>query len=181
MNSQTRNGNKTLLILLLVFIMPVVLAKLVLGMDWYRGGATNQGELISPGIDYQTLGMTNPSPKHWQIIYLLPTQCQAMCRDRLYILHQSHIALGRDQDRVKTLIMTREDSDIKALDGLDLTTFAASDALTELLDEQQLVVVDPLGSLVMGYEAISGRDAQIRQGKALLGDLRKMLKLSRIG
>jgi hypothetical protein len=181
MNSQTRNGNKTLLILLLVFILPVAVAKLVLGMDWYHGGATNQGELIEPQIDYATLDMANPNPRLWQVIYLLPSQCQEICRDRLYILHQSHIALGRDQDRVKTLILTREDSDLQALVGMDFTTAAASGALIEFLDEQQLVVVDPLGSLVLRYGAISGRDAQIRQGKAIIGDLRKMLKLSRIG
>ncbi|MCE9686101.1 hypothetical protein LZP73_07710 [Shewanella sp. AS16] len=183
MNSQTQSGNrsKTMLVLLFsAFILPVAIAKLVLGMGLYQGGATNQGELLSPPLDYAKLAMTNPLPHSWQILYLLPAHCDQACSDRLYILHQSHIALGRDRDRVEPLIMTRADSDLAALAGQDFITAEASDELAAML-AQRLIIVDPLGSLVMGYPAVTGREAHLAQGKALLKDLHKLLKLSRVG
>jgi hypothetical protein len=33
----------------------------------------------------------------------------------------------------------------------------------------------------MQYNDVTGRDANIAQGKAMIADLRKMLKLSRVG
>lgn len=181
MNSPTQNGKKTLITLALVFILPVAAAKLVLSLDLYHGGATNQGVLMPTDISYQSLSMANPQPQRWQVIYLLPNQCDQLCKDRLYILHQSHIALGKDQDRVNTLIMTQNDSDIKAIAEFNFTTATANDALASLLVQHQMIIVDPLGSLIMRYDAVSGHKAQLQQGKALVSDLRKMLKLSRIG
>jgi hypothetical protein len=174
---------KALFILLLVFVLPVALAKLVLSLNLYQGGATNQGELLTGDLSYHSLSQTNPKPHSWQVLYLLPSHCGSQCQDRLYILQQSHIALGQVKDRVSTIIIVQSNSDIGALSGLKLEhqTMAANTQLASLLLEQQLIIVDPLGSLVMRYSGITGHDANISQGKALLADLRKMLKLSRVG
>jgi hypothetical protein len=174
---------KALFILLLVFVLPVALAKLVLSLNLYQGGATNQGELLTGDLSYHSLSQTNPKPHSWQVLYLLPSHCGSQCQDRLYILQQSHIALGQVKDRVSTIIIVQSNSDIGALSGLKLEhqTMAANTQLASLLLEQQLIIVDPLGSLVMRYPGITGHDANISQGKALLADLRKMLKLSRVG
>jgi hypothetical protein len=174
---------KALFILLLVFVLPVALAKLVLSLNLYQGGATNQGELFADDLSYHSLSQANPKPHSWQVLYLLPSHCGSQCQDRLYILQQSHIALGQVKDRVSTIIIVQSNSDIGALSGLKLEhqTMAANTQLASLLLEQQLIIVDPLGSLVMRYPGITGHDANISQGKALLADLRKMLKLSRVG
>jgi hypothetical protein len=174
---------KALFILLLVFVLPVALAKLVLSLNLYQGGATNQGELLTDDLSYHSLSQANPKPQSWQVLYLLPSHCGSQCQDRLYILQQSHIALGQEKDRVTSIIIVQSNSDIDALSGLKLEyqTMAANTQLASLLLEQQLIIVDPLGSLVMRYPGISGHDANISQGKALLADLRKMLKLSRVG
>lgn len=174
---------KALIILLLVFVLPVALAKLVLSLNLYQGGATNQGELLGEDISYLSLSQVNPKPQSWQILYLLPSHCGSQCQDRLYILKQSHIALGQEKHRVATVIITQSNSHVAALDGLglDYLPMAASTELASLLLEQQLIIVDPLGKLVMRYQGITGHDANISQGKAILADLRKMLKLSRVG
>jgi hypothetical protein len=174
---------KALLILLLVFVLPVALAKLVLSLNLYQGGATNQGELLSSDISYQSLTQTNPKPQSWQVLYLLPSHCGSQCRDRLYILQQSHIALGQLKTRVTPIIIVQSNSDLNALSDFKFEhqTMAADTALASLLIEQQFIIVDPLGSLVMRYPGIIGHDANISQGKAMLADLRKMLKLSRVG
>ncbi|MEC4727956.1 hypothetical protein HWQ46_20685 [Shewanella sp. D64] len=181
MNSPKKSGTKPLIILLLVFLLPVVAAKIVLSMNLYQGGATNKGELLSTGTSYASLAMDNPKPKEWQLLYLLPEHCDQLCLDRLYILQQSHVALGKEQDRVHTLILLDDNSDTSALSGVSFETVKVNPPLSEMLNQQQMIIVDPLGSLVMRYPPVSGRDKQILQAKALISDLRKMLKLSRVG
>ncbi|ABZ74829.1 conserved hypothetical protein [Shewanella halifaxensis HAW-EB4] len=181
MNSPQKNGKKTLLLLLLAFALPVIAAKLVLSFNLYQGGVTNKGQLLDTDISYQSLAMVNPQPHEWQLLYQLPNHCDAVCKDRLYILQQSHVALGRNQDRVHTIIMINEHSDTAALDSSDFVTAIPSKALSQLLAQQELVIVDPLGSLVMSYPIAADHQSQIMQGKALVADLRKLLKLSRIG
>ena len=180
MNSPKKNGKKTLILLLLAFVLPVMAAKIVLSFDLYQGGATNKGQLLE-SVSYQSLDMANPQPQEWQLLYQLPSHCDAICEDRLYILQQSHVALGRNQDRVHTIIMVNQHSDTAALTGFDFVTATPSKQLSKLLNQQELVIVDPLGSLVMSYPIAEDHQAQIMQGKALVADLRKLLKLSRIG
>ncbi|MEH6735103.1 MAG: hypothetical protein V7690_10710 [Shewanella sp.] len=183
MNSLPKKSNKALLVLLLVFILPVALAKLVLSLELYNGAATNKGALIAPDINYTNLAMENPKPHAWQVLFFLPETCNEQCQERLYILHQSYIALGKDRDRVTPIIVVNSHSDTKILKQLNISFDQenANDALAALLINQQLIIVDPLGSLVMQYDNVIGHDANIAQGKAMIADLRKMLKLSRVG
>lgn len=180
MNSQNKAQHKTLGLLLLAFIAPVVIAKLVLSLNLYHGGATNHGELINPATSYASLGVKSPIPKEWQLLYLLPAQCDDACRERLYILRQSHIALGPDQARVEPLILTNPDSDLSALSAFNFNTRPVNTNLSHWLDAQQLIIVDPLGTLVLRYPQVQGKEANLVQGKALVADLRKLLKLSRV-
>jgi len=98
----------------------------------------------------------------------------------LYILRQSHTALGPDQARVEPLILVNPDSDLSALSSFNFNTQPASQSLSHWLDQQQLIIVDPLGALVLRYPQVQGKAAHLAQGKALVADLRKLLKLSRV-
>jgi hypothetical protein len=183
MNSQPKRSNKTLILLLVVFVLPVALAKLVLSLDLYHGGATNKGALLNTELTYSALNMVNPKPHLWQMVYLLPEKCDEQCMDRLYVINQSHIALGRDRDRVSPIILLKHNSDLDALKQLHIQfeTAPSNDQIAALLTQQQMIIIDPLGSLVMQYDGVSGREASIAQGKSMIADLRKMLKLSRVG
>ncbi|AZG34049.1 MAG: hypothetical protein V7771_05615 [Shewanella psychromarinicola] len=183
MNSLPKKSNKALIVLLLVFILPVALAKLVLSLELYNGAATNKGALITPEVNYANLAMDNPKPHVWQVLFFLPETCNEQCQERLYILHQSYIALGKDRDRVTPIIVVNNSSDTKILKQLNIgfDQVNANQALATMLTEQRLVIVDPLGNLVMQYDNVIGHDANIAQGKAMIADLRKMLKLSRVG
>lgn len=180
MNSQSKSTHKALGLLLVAFIAPVVIAKLVLSLNLYHGGATNFGELINPATSYTSLGVTNPKPKEWQLLYLLPSQCDDNCRERLYILRQSHTALGPDQARVEPLILVSPESDINALKAFHFNTSPINNSLNEWLNAQQLIIVDPLGNLVLRYPQAHSKEAHLAQGKALIADLRKLLRLSRV-
>ncbi|MGI2258475.1 hypothetical protein [Shewanella sp. GXUN23E] len=178
MNSLFKN-RMSLLMVLVAFGLPVLLAKLVLDNHWYHGGVTNKGGLLEQGISYTSLGMSNPHPGRWQLIYMPPTSCTEACQDRLYILRQSHTALGKEQDRVTPVVMQAESA--AAPLGHELPSAIPSAAMQSLLLSGDIIIVDPLGNLVMRYVMVTGMEAQLTQGKDLLADLRKMLKLSRIG
>ncbi|MBY5994036.1 hypothetical protein [Ferrimonas balearica] len=184
MNSHASGtAKRTLIVLLAAFVLPVALAYLFLTQGWYQGGTTNRGQLLD-GLSYQTLSVANPAERQWQIITLLPDQCRAACQDRLAAVRQAHIALGREQDRVVPLVYLTEHSDptLQAqLTEHQLAAAPASPALQAALAGHALVVVDPLGQWVMAYPAVADQPAQIQQGRDLLADLRKLLKLSRIG
>ncbi|MDD8060852.1 MULTISPECIES: hypothetical protein [Shewanella] len=183
MNSQPKKNNKALILLLVVFVLPIAVAKLVLSLELYQGGATNKGALLSADINYKSLAMDNPKPHSWQILYLLPQTCEQSCQDRLYLLNQSYIALGKNRDRVSPIILVDSHSDTSILTTLQIPfeQVTANKAIAALMTQQQVIIVDPLGSLIMQYDDVAGRDANITQGKAMIADLRKMLKLSRVG
>ncbi len=181
MNSHQNKNRKPLIILLLLFALPLLSAKIVLSMNWYHGGSTNQGELLDPNLNYQVFAMDNPQPNSWQIIYLLPEHCGEPCQNRLYILHQSHLALGGERNRVIPIVLLQTNSDLDALKPFTFQTATISSLLNNLMAQQQLIIVDPLGDLIIRYQQVENKQEQLLQGKALVADLRKMLKLSRIG
>ncbi|MGF1762369.1 hypothetical protein [Aliivibrio kagoshimensis] len=181
MTRKAAKSKKALFVLITLFALPVVAAKVILSFNLYQGGVTNQGDLLEPTVNYRELAMQNPQPKEWQLIYLLPAVCSTECQSRLYVLNQSHIALGKDQYRVHPIIMVKADSDIQALKPYTFATTSSTTELDDFMKDQQIVVVDPLGNLVMSYQQVIGEKAQFKQGKALVVDVRKLLKLSRIG
>lgn len=181
MNSARQSKSSLLLILALVFIAPVALAKLLLSMHWYQAGVTNNGQLLPEPLSYKSLKMNNPLPHKWQIVYLLPENCDAICQQQLFILHQSHLALGKEQDRVIPVVFHSPVSDTSQLGKYQFTQAEANSELAKQLNQQQMIVVDPLGKLVMRYVLMSDKHQRVMQGRAMLSDLQKLLKLSRIG
>ena len=173
--------SKVILVLVLVtFILPVVIAKLVLNFEWYQGGKTNKGELISANQSYQSFEQENPYPKQWQMLYLVPNVCNQACQYKLYLLKQTHTALGKERDRVIPLIAVSSTSDTSVLTDISLPYFQINAQMANSLSDH-VVIIDPLGHLVMRYQNLGHQQAQASQGKDLLTDLRKLLKLSRIG
>jgi cytochrome oxidase Cu insertion factor (SCO1/SenC/PrrC family) len=198
-----RRGRRQLLALAAIFFVPLAVAFwLYYGPgDWRPAGGTNQGELIDPAIPlpYVTLERpdgTNTSSSEllrgqWTVVYLGPGRCDERCRRALYLSRQSRVALNKDMDRVRRVFLATEDccdhgylqaehSDvIVALLGDDaasqalLAQFPALDDVPAR-DAGRLWVIDPLGNLVLSY-------AEGSPDKALLTDLKKLLRLSHIG
>ncbi|WP_225874342.1 hypothetical protein [Vibrio algicola] len=201
-------NRKILWWMLLIFSLPIVAAKLILFFHWYHSGVTNYGVWISPKMSYQSVNMVNPAAKLWQIGYIMPQKCLAVCQQQLALLHQSHVALGKDQPRVATVILVKPDSDKSALSAWDYQQVAVSETWLKnesaQFSQQDFVVIDPLGDWVMRYPVPLNAHPKPSQNiidsgqqlmmdtqtispalsasvKGLLGDLRKLLKLSRVG
>lgn len=136
-------------------------------------------------------------PRLWRLVLVMGSDCDDACLERVTLLRQLHLLLGRDNDRIARIAALPP--------GFDRATRAALseafprmellDAPAELLSlavtgrrlaggndpsfetglpEHGLLVIDPLGNVVMlhSWDQI---------GPPLLGDLRRLLRLSNIG
>ncbi|MGY0615479.1 cytochrome oxidase biogenesis cluster protein [Vibrio sp. FJH11] len=178
MTSNVTRGRLVLISLVCLFALPAIAAKLILSQGWYHSGVTNRGKLIDPYTTLEQLGQASPQALHgWQLAYVVPNQCEEQCLQQLFLLKQSHIALGKYQDRVVPVLWTSESSDSVEV---PMETMAMNASVAEIVEQGQVVIVDPLGQLVMSYTPKPNEDL-VKLSKDMLADLRKLLKLSRVG
>jgi len=134
-------------------ILPIVLAFVAYFGGYAPDGTNAKGEVLNPVLTIdQWGGQEERFVGVWSILKTQSGPCVAECGDRLESLRRVHDALGREADRVQVVDMSVEQINL----------------------EPGIWVVDPLGNLVMRY-------AQDSELKALLDDMRKLLKVSRIG
>jgi|ASRK01.1.fsa_nt_gi hypothetical protein len=181
-NSRTK-GRIVLVSLILMFMIPAIAAKLILTQHWYQSGVTNKGVLIEPRLTYSMLKIEIPVSKIWHMGIVVPAECDELCKQQVYLLNQSYIALGKYQPRVKAVLYVTENSDLNSLSSLSdlFTTIKVTENFMDYVDSSEYLLVDPLGQLVMKYPRQSLENELFKQHKELLTDFRKLLKLSRVG
>ncbi|WP_261817865.1 hypothetical protein [Vibrio gallicus] len=181
LNQQQRSGRYKLVALLALFVIPVIAAKLILYMHWYEAGATNKGNLIEPRVTFKQLGIVNPIPDSWQLVFIVPSSCDAVCKERWYLLNQSRVALGAYAERVQIALYASDSSDLEWVNSLaDKQHLLMLPARELPVVEQDYLLVDPLGQWVIRYPEVQVEKA-VSQSKGLISDVRKILKLSRVG
>jgi hypothetical protein len=187
--SATKKNNRTMLLLLAaVFILPVLLAKLALDNGWFNQAATNKGELISPPVDMSVLQLSQQEPK-WKLMYVLPEVCAADCENALYSITQVRSALGKHSDRAEVVVIAHEKSNLAQLTLLKekqdvrlLTTDLNS--LQQVFNETTtdgIFIADTLDNVILRYPLHIDKEQAILHSRDILSDMRKVLKLSRIG
>lgn len=178
MTNAVTKGRIVLVSLICLFVLPAIIAKVVLIQGWYETGVTNRGELVEPYITLEQLGQPSPlDEKGWQLAYVLPPECKEQCQQQIHLMQQSHIALGKYQERVVPVIWTSEETNNVAQ---SIVVMQMNDSLSSRVKAGQMLIVDPLGQLVMSYTPEANEDL-VRLSKDVLADLRKLLKLSRVG
>ncbi|MCS6947372.1 MAG: SCO family protein [Steroidobacteraceae bacterium] len=164
---------------------------------WRPAGSTNHGELISPARPLPAASLTlidgRAAPPDlltgkWTLVYIGPQVCDRTCQSALINMRQTRLALAQDAVRVQRLFFAPDGCcDSAALQrehpGLVIVRAGDRDAAALLAQfppgpvgqrAANLYIVDPLGNLMMRHDAaVRSRD--------LRDDLRKLLKLSRIG
>lgn len=195
-------GRLMLLLLASLFFGPLLLASVWYGHAdrWpLPKQRANHGQLISPpqplaGLQLHDLHGRPLAEDAWQGRWLLvypglPT-CDAACEDLLYQTRQVRTALGKDMERVRRIYLLAsippDPARLEALRGLHpdllLAVLASPETVAQfpetdaaaLWSGQQLYVVDPLGNLMMRYDAT-------QEPKDILADLKRLLRLSHIG
>lgn len=143
----------TMLLIFASSLLPIVLAMVVYFGGFAPQGTVAKGELLSPVLTIEEWGgEADVFSDSWSILKTQEGACDSACDASLEPLRRVHDALGREANRVQVIGL-----------GSDKTKL-----------EPAIWIVDPLGNLVMRYSA----DTELKE---LLEDLKKLLKVSRIG
>jgi cytochrome oxidase Cu insertion factor (SCO1/SenC/PrrC family) len=196
-----RRGRRQLLLLAALFFVPLAIAFWMYygPTGWRPSGDASKGDLIDPARPLAALALatadgTQTQPDFlrgkWSLVYVGDGLCDDRCRKALYLTRQSRIALNKDMDRVQRVFLVTGrccDRGFLAQEHPDLIVARVDDdaaaALLEpfptyggvpLADAGRIFIVDPLGNLLMSY-------APTAPDKALLTDMKKLLRLSHIG
>lgn len=198
--SQFRNKQKLLLIAGLPLV--VMLAASLLYRATVSGninlvnvlGTKNHGDLMQPALESAKLELRDdngqslswPTSHSWTVVVPAFDGCDSKCLDVLMTTRQVHLALGREENRVRRLLLlidaplSAETSALIAKEHPHISIAATTRASVEALfsaqpafvpARTQWYLVDPQGWLMMHY----GTD---RIGKDLLADLKHLLKYS---
>jgi hypothetical protein len=196
-----RRGRRQLVLLAALFFVPLAIAFWMYygPTGWHPPGDASKGDLIDPARPLAALALTTPDGTQtkpdflrgkWSMVYVGDGLCDDRCRKALYLTRQSRIALNKDMDRVQRVFLVTGrccDRGFLAQEHPDLIVARVDDdasaALLEpfptyggvpLADGGRIFIVDPLGNLLMSY-------APAAPDKALLTDMKKLLRLSHIG
>jgi cytochrome oxidase Cu insertion factor (SCO1/SenC/PrrC family) len=196
-----RRGRRQLLALAALFFVPLAVAFWMYygPAGWRPSGDASKGDLIDPArplaqVALPTMdgGTTAPAflRGKWTMLYIGDGQCDERCRKALYLTRQSRIALNKDMDRVQRVFLATGrccDRAFLVAEHPDLVVAVVEDAASATLlgpfpeygdvplaAAGRVYLVDPLGNLLMSY-------APDAPDKALLTDVKKLLRLSHIG
>lgn len=143
----------TMLLILGSSVLPIILAVVVYFGGFAPQGSIAKGELLNPVLTVDEWGgEADLFSGSWSILKTQTGVCDSACDQSMEPLRRVHDALGKEADRVQVIGL-----------GSDKTSL-----------EPGIWIVDPLGNLVMRYAP----EAEL---KDLLKDLKKLLKVSRIG
>ncbi|MBT8052092.1 MAG: hypothetical protein HKO85_04320 [Xanthomonadales bacterium] len=167
-----------LVIIAALFAFPLVAAWLMYsGAIEFRPVETrNFGTLVQPPepmliANVETLDSEATSlaelREHWIVVYMVPDPCLETCLQQAAALRQVHRAAGRNQSRIRLLLLGRGAADYEAElravypdfvlageTGPELAKqFNGIAALEGAVPEKSLYLVDPLGNIMMFYAA----------------------------
>jgi hypothetical protein len=195
---QVRRGRRTALLLFLIGFGPMVFATIMYYTGWLNpAGHTNNGELVLPPVPVTEFHLQTSEgelladrfgPEHadaeWMML-VVAGDCTEPCENLLYLARQVNIALGKHADRitraawlgsVPSSLETRWGDEYSAMERLQLRGGEAPAWPAGIRPQQEprILLIDPFGNVMMHY----GNE---HSGKALLKDLKHLMKLSQIG
>jgi len=184
--AQRRRGRLQLLLILAVVIGPMLLASAMYRFGfWVPESRSYDGVLVATGQGRDTLGITAPATTvpRWELLVTAPDGCTEECQQLVYLARQINIGLAREAGRASHAVasaqplaagyeqrLQREYPQLQRY-RLDPAVYGAG---SDLPAGPQLWIVDPHGNLVLRYDAKAN-------GKAILDDLKYLLKISQIG
>ncbi len=183
--------------LALLFLGPLVAAGLVYYVlpDWRPGGHVNHGQLIQPPVPMPPVALAGPAGealeedplrRRWTLVYVTGEGCDEACQKILFETWQVRYLLHRDLDRVRRILVytgappdpgfvAERHPDLLVADGTAADAPALLAALPPAAASGDAVyLIDPLGNLMMRFP-VTGTWQDMHK------DLKKLLKLSRIG
>ena len=187
----------------LILVLGCFLGPLAVAFIWYYGfGAqmlsssrVNHAKLISPVVTLQSFSEKDTSgdtfsseslKKKWTVFHVIPEDCTEQCQTALYNSRQTRSALGKDTHRLfrvifisdsyltDTLQSDHPDARFISLNNSELANQFRSIMTKSNMGEYDAILVDPLSNAMMFIPVDLNPSL-------LLKDLKKLLKLSKIG
>lgn len=177
-----------------IAFVPLILAiGLYFSQSWSPSGRVNEGTLYTPPLTLSALLLKNSrdqkaedliDEKKWQLLFIT-SEMNDQTLESLHLMRQVHKALGKNQNRIERNLVTLTPPANNNIQTLVIDYPNMRQLFTQESDLQQffsknqpqvpaLFICDPLGNIMLSY--------QLEQiGKPLLKDLKKLLKLSKIG
>jgi len=162
-----------LVIIAAIFVLPLVLAYLMYSgsIEYNPVETRNLGTLLTPPVPVDLAGLeTLPNgaqglgdlEKHWVVLHRLPATCDTSCTEAVTALRQVHRATGRNQSRIRMLLLAPQRDEGLAERLHDIyPAFHLAVAEPQLLRELDGIpsaagdtyLIDPLGNIMMRYAA----------------------------
>lgn len=189
----TTNSNRTLLLIAVVGILPVVGSWLL--YQWWRPTSQmNHGELLETrqlalaGLTDAATGKPLPGPGlkgKWVLLTVQPAACTQRCQQKLYYMRQVRTATNENMERIERVwllddVGTPDKQLLAEHSGLWLARAPAAGWSKTLPvkagtgADAYIYLIDPLGNLVLRYD-------ETFNPKGMLKDLGRLLKYSRLG
>ncbi|MEE9346150.1 MAG: hypothetical protein V3U88_11140 [Methylococcales bacterium] len=198
-NKQQKRNRRTIVLMLLMSVLPIVAAILFYINPQWIGSYKNYGTLITPPLQLQKNDLTafgdfsqqhfSELDDHWVFIHIMPEQvnsCHERCAKALYHSHQLWIMLNQNLMRLRRVaVFPSVDvaTKLKSVIGDDYLLYAVgsqslfnqlSTVLPTPIDAGTIVLRDPLGNIMLWYSA----DFDPYKAKK---DLSRLFRTSRIG
>lgn len=186
-DQQRTKSRKTFIMVIIAFGLPILLAKLALELDWLDRGVTNKGQLLTSELTLNDFGIDKaviPGDKQWLMMYVLPKSCDELCQQTLIGINNTYIALGKEMPRVTPVGLyqsTLSSQRLSTIRAKDWTIEKANDKALKKAETTKLYLVDPLGNIFMSHQLPLSTENIPSFGKAVVADMKKLLKYSKVG
>lgn len=198
MNSKQNRSHAIVLLILVISVGPMLLAWVFMKNPSWLNEQTNFGRLITPaistdrqnwlGIDAFTRDHIGELKGHWVLLNLLPnSECSKICLQSLHKTNQIRLMLNKDLTRLrraavilssvdigKTSSWRQNDTRLLRVSVAEKLQSKIRRIINKPIQEGMIILMDPLGNLMMVYEA--GFDPY-----SIKKDLTKLLRISQIG
>ena len=183
--TSSHGGRIKFISITMVAVSPILLASAMYFIfpEWIPSATTNEGELITPPIQSIKVNAQLTKNEKWVLIQPGEFECDAACRQMLYLSHQIVAGLGKDKTRIERVLLAPS-----GISGAFREVLARQDPELRVITQQielqplrsrittapTLFLMDPQGNIMMFYTLE-------KAGKPMLNDLKYLLRLSNIG
>lgn len=170
------NGRRTMLLLFLVCLAPVVASYFTFYVLKPERRA-NYGELLATPVAFWTPAEADPALRgKWVLVVGAEAACDAQCRQQLWVTRQVRTAQAKESDRVARLWLQ---SGVGVADAGLLAehpglVLQRADARMASLGDRGIGLVDPHGKLILRFPAEP-------DAKRMIKDLQRLLKYVQAG
>jgi hypothetical protein len=166
-------GRLALVGIALMFFVPIFVSWYLVFFSDYKDGikTVNNGVLISPIINLSNLDMKSFSDdkiysqdRTWILAFLIKQDCNKLCQENLYQIRQIRLAIGKDQDKLERLVLSKASLDWdnykkeypgqKYIDSSMINFDEIVSAFKSNLElkSDSIYLIDPYGNLMMQYK-----------------------------